>query len=77
MQIPRGKEYGREFLFKQLSTFVDGKFHPVLFKLNDNADATFFIEDNDVAQAVETASRRIVAPNGQKVNSVLIQPNKF
>lgn len=38
LQIPRGREMGREFIIKTLSEYVDGPLLPIGVKLSENFD---------------------------------------
>uniref|UniRef100_A0A914XMW6 Nuclear RNA export factor Tap RNA-binding domain-containing protein n=1 Tax=Plectus sambesii TaxID=2011161 RepID=A0A914XMW6_9BILA len=62
VKIPQGRMFGKEFIFRSLSAYVEGDLKPMLFKFSDTGDAIFYLEDNDVTQAVKAANRRISDP---------------
>lgn len=65
--IINGKLLGHQVLLNELSNYAKDDLNPVLFKYTENDNAEFLIESSDVAQALQSASRRISAPNGKKL----------
>ncbi|VDP24141.1 unnamed protein product [Soboliphyme baturini] len=66
-QVVGGKEYGRRFILESLNAFVEGGVHPVLYRENENGDAVFFIKGREIANTLQSASRRVRGPSDEKL----------
>lgn len=56
--LPLGNEFSIKVLYEKISEYIGVKFYPVLFKITENG-ASFFVENDDIARAIQSASRRI------------------
>ncbi|VDN30366.1 unnamed protein product, partial [Gongylonema pulchrum] len=60
IKVVRGARIGKEFIMRLIGQYVDDV-KPLLLRV-DRADITFFIEDDDIAAAIQAISRRIRDP---------------
>lgn len=73
VMIPRGREIGREFILKTLGEYIDGPLLPISFHFTQNGEAEFYVESNETAEALKTATRRVFSPQNIRL---IVQVNR-
>uniref|UniRef100_A0A0N5AK00 Nuclear RNA export factor 1 n=1 Tax=Syphacia muris TaxID=451379 RepID=A0A0N5AK00_9BILA len=70
IKVPRGALFKKEYILQVIGQYVDD-FKPILLKTEKN-DLTFFVEDDETAQAIKAISRRVRHPQTNQLVSFLV-----